>query len=792
VNRQRREQAKKKRRERANRSARSRRIERERSRTLIYEADAVMSISRDRETACRLLEKALRIHPTSPDAHERLAELYIGAGLLAEGLAHFQRLTRAPEWPHVTYLAAAAAYQLGRFDEAGTLAQMFLRASRLAVRGTYRGVDVSAAREHARRIASTARALVRRAGPSGGASRGQRGAASRPSQPTLDLESAGVGDPRGIEAPHALPAAPQPSGDERLPPFPALDLPELTLQLEAEAWPRAADGDVRPAAAADPLLRREYAELRLQRGFDQLLSLSATQGVERFWYQLETVRRVLRDFRGRVLLADEVGLGKTIEACLALKEYWMRGLVSKALILTPPSLVSQWIDELGSKFGLPAAAAEPGKAAADDALWDREAIVVASLPLVRQRAYRSRLTTIEYDLVIVDEAHALKNRTSAAWQLVNELNTRFLLLLSATPVGNDLTELYNLILLLKPGLLKTDAQFRRDFGGLAALQAPERRDRLRALLREVMIRNTRAHIDVRLPRRLAATEVVAPTPAEDVVHERLSSYIHARYENAGGADRWRLLTLQMQAGSSPAALAAALDRAGDADADLDALRAAVACVRAPAKTHALTALLGRSREQTIVFTRFRATLDHLREALEATGLGVACIHGGLTAAEKDVAIERFAAGADVLVSTEVGGLGRNLQFCRTVVNYDLPWNPVQLEQRVGRVHRIGQSREVFVFNFCLRGSLEEYILTVLHDKLNLFELVAGEIEMILGELDADRAFADVVMELWARSATPGERDSAFERLASELLAAKERYQRTQEIDRAVFREDFEV
>jgi SNF2 family DNA or RNA helicase len=590
----------------------------------------------------------------------------------------------------------------------------------------------------------------------------------------------------------APPAAPQPPCDGRLPPFPALELPELTLQLEAEAWPCASDGDVRPGAAADALLRRDYAELRLQRGFDQLLSLSVTQGVEHFWYQLETVRRVLRDFRGRVLLADEVGLGKTIEACLALKEYRMRGLVSKALILTPPSLVSQWIDELGSKFGLPAAAAEPGKAAAHDALWDREAIVVASLPLVRQRAYRSRLTAIEYDLVIVDEAHTLKNRTSAAWQLVNELKKRFLLLLSATPVGNDLTELYNLILLLRPGLLKTEAQFRRDFGGLAALQAPERRDRLRALLREVMIRNTRAHIDVRLPRRLAATEVVAPTPVETVVHERLSSYIHARYENVGGAHRWRLLTLQMQAGSSPAALAAALDRAADADRDLDTLRAAVACVGEPAKTRALTALLGRSREQTIVFTHFRATLDHLREALEATGLGVACVHGGLTAAEKDVAIERFAAGADVLVSTEVGGLGRNLQFCRTVVNYDLPWNPVQLEQRVGRVHRIGQSREVFVFNFCLRGSLEEYILKVLHDKLNLFELVAGEIEMILGELDAEREFADVVMELWARSATPGERDSAFERLASEILAARERYQRTQEIDRAVFREDFEV
>jgi hypothetical protein len=117
---------------------------------------------------------------------------------------------------------------------------------------------------------------------------------------------------------------------------------------------------------------------------------------------------------------------------------------------------------------------------------------------------------------------------------------------------------------------------------------------------------------------------------------------------------------------------------------------------------------------------------------------------------------------------------------------------MQLEQRVGRVHRIGQTREVFVFNFCLSGSVEEYILKVLHEKLNLFELVAGEIEMIMGEFDAEREFADVVMELWARSATPTARDDAFERLASELMVARERYRRTQEIDRAVFREDFEV
>lgn len=781
------------------------------------EADALWYGTRDVDQAGRLLEKAVRIHPTSHEARERLAELYIRGNRWLEGLAHYEQLTRPPEWPQVTYMAAVAAYRVARFDQARTLAQLFLRASS-------RISELEPARAHARQLADACKTLARRGLTS---NRGGRvssepehvrvgGAAPRADAPqtSFDFDSPGAditdrsaasrtavtrrttraASGRDRRANRASRPEPAPSLDARLPAFPALTLPALTMQFETERGSFKSNAANHLGSAADVLLRRDYAELRLQKGFDELISLGSVRGLEHFWYQLETARRILRDFRGRVLLADEVGLGKTIEACLALKEYWMRGLVSKALILTPPSLVSQWVDELTSKFDLAVATAETGKVAPDDDLWDRHPIVVASLPLVRQRAYRARVAAIEYDLVIVDEAHVLKNRMSAAWQLVNDLKKRFLLLLSATPVGNDLAELYNLILLLKPGLLKTEAQFRRDFGGLAALQQPERRDRLRSLLQEVMIRNTRAHIDIRLPRRLAATEVVSPTEAEADLQEQLSSYVRARYADGADTNRWRLMMLQMQAGSSPAALHAALERhqVGESGGDLAPLQASVHGVGQPAKTKALIHLVSRSDEKKIVFTRFRATLDHLHHALEAAGFRVATFHGGLNATEKDEAIQRFGDQADILLSTEIGGEGRNLQFCRTVINYDLPWNPMQLEQRVGRVHRIGQTREVFVFNFCLTGSLEHYILKVLHEKLNLFELVAGEMEMILGEFGAEREFADIVMDLWARSSTQSERDSAFDRLASELIAARERYQRTQEIEQAVFREDFEV
>jgi SNF2 family DNA or RNA helicase len=514
-------------------------------------------------------------------------------------------------------------------------------------------------------------------------------------------------------------------------------------------------------------------------------------------YQLETVRRVLRDFRGRVLLADEVGLGKTIEACLALKEYWIRGLVSKAIILTPPSLVAQWVDELTDRFGLAPARADTSSVRKDAEFWTREPLVVASLPLVRQSGYRERLSAIDYDLVIVDEAHALKNRNGAGWQLVNSLRKRFLLLLSATPVGNDLTELYNLILLLRPGLLQTEAQFRREYGHAGALVQARRRDNLRGLLREVMVRNTRAHIDLKLPRRLAATLVVQPTPAEADVLHHLAGVIRDRYATASSADRWRLTTLQMQAGSGPAALrfglrdhlkrddlrefehvAAALERLGDSARS--------------AKAEALLDLSRRSSEKKIVFTRFRATLEELETALSQAGHRVSVFHGGLSTSEKEAAVEAFEQDAEILLSSEIGGEGRNLQFCRTIVNYDLPWNPVTIEQRVGRVHRIGQTRDVFVFNLCLAGSVEERILSILHDKINLFELVAGEIEMILGHLGDEQDFASLVMDAWSRSRSRDDEDRTFEELSGRMLGAKAAYLRTTDLDRALFSEDYEI
>jgi SNF2 family DNA or RNA helicase len=133
-----------------------------------------------------------------------------------------------------------------------------------------------------------------------------------------------------------------------------------------------------------------------------------------------------------------------------------------------------------------------------------------------------------------------------------------------------------------------------------------------------------------------------------------------------------------------------------------------------------------------------------------------------------------------------------LQFANTIVNYDLPWNPMRIEQRIGRLHRIGQTQDVYIFNFCLANSLEEYILKVLHEKINLFELVVGEIDTILGQMGDEFDFGETVVSLWLKHQSQPELEDAFEELGSQLLVAKQGYAEVQEYDEQLFGEDFET
>ena len=527
--------------------------------------------------------------------------------------------------------------------------------------------------------------------------------------------------------------------------------------------------------------------------FTELMSLARMTGVEHHAYQMETVRRVLRALRGRALLADEVGLGKTIEALMVLLEYQLRGMAARVLVLVPPPLVAQWVGELASKAGI--AARSTADDGAGDALWRGDGVVVASLATARMQRTAALVQAEPWDLVIVDEAHRVKNRATASWKLVNELRSRFLLLLTATPIESDLEELYHLVTLLQPGQFATLAQFRSRFVDTRNPSSPRNREALRRLLGEVMVRNTRASCGLQLPPRYVSTVVVEPDEPERALYDEVAALVRAAHDQPGLRRSASLLLLE--AGSSPAAVRSTIERLlRGADA---AARRALAAV-ALASERVVDTRKGRALVEAIrggavgvkllVFTRYRATAAWLDALLTREGIVHAVVHGGLSGDAKQAALAGFRDQAQVLISTDVGSEGHNLQHCHRLVNFDLPWNPMVIEQRIGRLHRFGQTEEVEVVNLCARGSMEERILAVLHDRVRLFELVVGEMDMVVGNLTDDGDLEDRLLSLCA--ASEGELTAGLDRLGDELLRARGRYDEVRALDAALFGEDFEA
>lgn len=537
--------------------------------------------------------------------------------------------------------------------------------------------------------------------------------------------------------------------------------------------------------------RLDLFNLSIMADYDQLICLPQLTSIDKYWYQIETARKVLRQFGGRALLADEVGLGKTIEAGLICAEYLARGMVSSMLILTPASLVSQWQQELDQKFGITTVTTDerdPQQSLAE--FWMENPRIVASLNTAKSAKQFAHVTGRTWDLVVVDEAHHLKNRNTLNWKLVNALNKRFMLMLTATPVQNTLVELFNLLTLLKPGLLQTEAQFKKEYVNAKNGRIPKNPDKLRSLMREVMIRNTRALVDVKLPKRFATTITVTPSAVEQKLYQDLNDYLRTDAQ----LDKLSRTNLLMRAGSSPGALADSLKQLTKRlpDENLTKLAKRAAQMQQVEKAKKLVEMLKKSSQKTLVFSTHRATSAYLAQTLEAANIPFAEFQGGMSLKEKDAAIAAFRDNVNVLLASETGGEGRNIQFANAIVNYDLPWNPMKIEQRIGRIHRIGQTQDVFIFNFCLKDSIEEYILRILHDKINMFELVVGEVETILGNIDDEFDFSDVVMGIWLSHQAKPELDTAFNLLADNLLQAKDRYRQTQAIDEQIFGEEFEA
>jgi SNF2 family DNA or RNA helicase len=245
-----------------------------------------------------------------------------------------------------------------------------------------------------------------------------------------------------------------------------------------------------------------------------------------------------------------------------------------------------------------------------------------------------------------------------------------------------------------------------------------------------------------------------------------------------------LATLQRELCSSPQAVAGTLRKLiADPDHDeygrerLRGFLEAAERIHVSRKSRAVAELLESfPDEQVLIFTEFRATLEHLVGYLGDLGHEVVAFHGSLTPAEKERAVERFKGGARVLVSTESGAEGRNLQFCHALINYDLPWNPMRVEQRIGRLHRLGQTRPVKIFNLSSNDTVESYLVELLAHKIRLFELVVGELDLILGEIDAKKSFEELLFDAWQQARSEQHLAHELDALGDRIVAARAGYQ----------------
>jgi SNF2 family DNA or RNA helicase len=253
----------------------------------------------------------------------------------------------------------------------------------------------------------------------------------------------------------------------------------------------------------------------------------------------------------------------------------------------------------------------------------------------------------------------------------------------------------------------------------------------------------------------------------------------------------------MEAGSSPFAITTTLEKMlknpanyPDAIPKLKELLDMASGIKKTSKGQALLNSLNSRKDPTLIFTHFLETQRFLGGIFMEKGFKVWNYHGGLSNTDKENMIANFRNEGGVFISTEVGGEGKNFQFCQHMVNFDLPWNPMKIEQRIGRIHRIGQDKPVHILNFSARGTIESYILMILDEKINMFELVIGEMDMILGNIGEEEEFENIVMEIWANARDDMEAEQRFKDLGEELLEAKREYLRQKKLDETLFGTDF--
>jgi len=439
-------------------------------------------------------------------------------------------------------------------------------------------------------------------------------------------------------------------------------------------------------------------------------------------YQVETAAKVLYEMGCRALIADEVGLGKTIEAGLIIKELLFTGRASRILVLTPASLVQQWWSELYEKFGVNFWVSRKGPWA-----WSGQ-LVIGSIDKAKREEHRSLILDNRYDLVVIDEAHKLKNRKTENWSFASQLKTDGLVLLTATPLHNKVEEVYNLVCLLKPELFPDYNSFLNHYQLNPKALISDLRDKLQ----DVMIRNMTRELGVKNINRKISLLQVEPSELEKKIYRRISSY----------PGTFLSLTLCKEFCSSLSALYDTLRKKGD----YELLPLLEEC-EVSSKLKQLDLILRRHNGKILIFTEYIQTQFYIARYLHEQNIKFLLFNGTLRRNQKEWVKSLFETkDIPVMICTDSGSQGLNFQYCDVIVNFDLPWNPMKVEQRIGRIDRIGQkSNTVYIYNFVMKDTIEEKIFTVLGEKISLFKECIGELENIL--VDNEEELYEVIGKL---------------------------------------------
>jgi superfamily II DNA or RNA helicase len=507
-------------------------------------------------------------------------------------------------------------------------------------------------------------------------------------------------------------------------------------------------------------------------------------------HQVKAAIKVLNQLQGRAILADEVGLGKTIEAGIVMKELISRGKAKSILILTPASLAAQWQQELWDKFG--------ERFVKHDDIefqgFSRHDKIVSSIDTAKSAQHYPDIIARDWDLVIIDEAHYLKNKKTQRYSLADDITARHALMLTATPIQNNLIELYNLINLIKPGLLGTMQNFEEEYIGDAQGRVLLHAQRLQQLLQQVLIRNRRHETGLKFPERKVETHRVKASKGEYDLHQAVSNFIRT-YKDFFES-HLALMVLEREVASSAPALSKTLDnmlpKVHDPEVGkaMEDLKAQADAIKRNSKVNLIIDIAKNTHEKMIVFTQFRETQELLSRRLKQEGVENVKFHGQLTPGRRRNALEEFK-GKDVqvLVATDSGSEGLNLQFAHILVNYDLPWNPMRVEQRIGRVHRIGQEHNnVIILNLAVADTIEDYVLQVLYEKIKLFEVAIGEMDLILSDIDESGGLEKRILDIILATKTDDEVRDSLQNVEREVKKSKEHAEEIKMLDASVFQQ----